>query len=113
MDADGHLFIEDRIDDMPITGGENVYPREVEDVLYGLDGVEEAAVFGTPHERLGEQVTAAVVRTDESVDADAVEAHCRDHLAGFKIPRRIEFLDSLPRTSTRKVDKVSLAELFD
>ena len=113
MDEDGHLFIEDRIDDMLITGGENVYPREVEDVLYGLDGVEEAAVFGIPHERLGEQVTAAIVRTDDSLDADAVEVHCRDRLADFKIPRRIEFLDALPRTSTRKVDKVTLAERFD
>jgi acyl-CoA synthetase (AMP-forming)/AMP-acid ligase II len=113
MDEDGHLFIEDRIDDMLITGGENVYPREVEDVLYGLAGVEEAAVFGLPHERLGEQVTATIVRSSDAVDADAVEAHCRDHLAGFKIPRRVEFLDEMPRTSTRKIDKMALRDRLD
>ena len=113
MDEDGYLFIEDRIDDMLITGGENVYPREVEDVLYGLDGVEEAAVFGLPHERLGEQVTATIVRSSDAVDADAVEVHCREHLAGFKIPRRIEFLDEMPRTSTRKIDKMALRDRLD
>ncbi|WP_276257307.1 class I adenylate-forming enzyme family protein [Haloglomus litoreum] len=113
MDEDGHLFIEDRIDDMLITGGENVYPREVEDVLYLLDGVAEAAVFGTPHERLGEQVTAAIVRDDDALDDDTVERHCREHLAGFKIPRRIQFVDAMPRTSTRKIDKVALRERLE
>jgi acyl-CoA synthetase (AMP-forming)/AMP-acid ligase II len=112
MDEDGHLFVEDRIDDMIITGGENVYPREVEDVIYGLDGVAEVGVVGTPHDRLGETITAIVVRSEESVTADDVEAVCRETLTDYKIPRRIEFVDELPKTSTRKIDKVSLRDEF-
>ena len=109
MDADGHLFVEDRIDDMIITGGENVYPREIEDVIYELDGVQEAAVIGTPHDRLGEQVTA-VVRGE--VTADEVQRVCRDSLADYKIPRQVELADDLPKTSTRKIDKVALRDRF-
>jgi acyl-CoA synthetase (AMP-forming)/AMP-acid ligase II len=111
MDEDGHLFIEDRIDDMLITGGENVYPREVEDVIYRLDGVSEVAVIGTPHERLGETVTAIVV-ADDAVTAEDVEGVVREHLADYKAPRRVEFVDDLPQTSTRKIDKVALREQF-
>lgn len=110
MDADGHLFIEDRTDDMIITGGENVYPREVEDVIYELDGVVEAAVIGTPHDRLGETVTAILVA--DGVDEETVEEHCRENLTDYKIPRRIEFVEELPKTSTRKIDKVALREEF-
>ncbi|MFB6164526.1 MAG: class I adenylate-forming enzyme family protein [Haloarculaceae archaeon] len=112
MDADGHLFVEDRIDDMIITGGENVYPREVEEVLYELDGVAEAAVIGTPHDRLGETVTAIVVRSGETPTAEDLDAHCRERLTDYKVPRRIEFTDGLPKTSTRKIDKVTLREEF-
>jgi long-chain acyl-CoA synthetase len=111
MDEDGHLFVEDRIDDMIITGGENVYPREIEDVLYELDGVVEVAVIGTPHERLGETVTAIVVADGDLSEAD-VEEHCRGRLTDYKVPRRIEFTEALPKTSTRKIDKVSLREEF-
>ena len=111
MDEDDHLFVEDRIDDMIITGGENVYPREIEDVIYELDGVVEVGVIGTPHDRLGETVTAVVVAEDE-VTADDVEAHCRERLTDYKVPRRIEFVEELPKTSTRKIDKVSLREEF-
>lgn len=111
IDEDGMLFVEDRIDDMIITGGENVYPREVEDVIYELDGIEEVGVIGTPDDRLGELITAIVV-ADETVDAEDIEAVCRDRLADYKIPRRIEFVDGLPKTSTRKIDKVELREAF-
>jgi long-chain acyl-CoA synthetase len=111
MDADGHLFVEDRTDDMIITGGENVYPREIEDVIYELEGVVEVAVIGTPHDRLGEMVTAIVVG-DDSLSADQIENHCREQLTDYKIPRRIEFVDELPKTSTRKIDKVSLRDEF-
>ncbi|MCY4728988.1 acyl--CoA ligase [Natronomonas gomsonensis] len=110
MDEDGHLFVEDRIDDMIITGGENVYPREIEDVIYELDGVVEVAVIGTPHDRLGETVTAVVV--GDGLSADDVEQHCRGRLTDYKIPRRIEFVEELPKTSTRKIDKVSLRDDF-
>ena len=112
LDAEGHLFIEDRVDDMIITGGENVYPREVEDVLYGIDGLAEAAVIDTPDDRLGQSVTAVVVPADGSLSADRIEGTVREHLADYKIPRRIEFVDELPKTSTRKTDKVALRERF-
>jgi len=110
LDEDGHLFVDDRIDDMIITGGENVYPREVEDVIYQLDGVDEVAVIGTPHDRLGELVTAVVRGTD--VTTDDVKKVCRDRLSDVKIPRRVHFVDDLPRTSTRKISKVALRERF-
>ncbi|WP_436901583.1 class I adenylate-forming enzyme family protein [Halovenus halobia] len=111
MDEHGHLFVEDRIDDMIISGGENVYPREIEDVIYELDGVAEAAVIGSPHDRLGEQVTAIVV-ADDAVTVEDIETVVRGQLADYKIPRRVEFVDELPKTSTRKIDKVSLRERF-
>ena len=112
IDEDGHLFVEDRRDDMVITGGENVYPREVEEVIYELEGVAEAAVVGTPHDRLGETVTAIVVRSGDGPTAEELEAHCRERLTDYKIPREVEFVEELPRTSTRKIDKVSLREEF-
>ena len=112
MDEDGHLFVEDRLDDMIVTGGENVYPREVEEVIYELDGVAEAAVVGIPHDRLGETVTAIIVRSGEGPTAEEVEAHCRERLTDYKIPREVEFAEELPKTSTRKIDKVSLREDF-
>ena len=111
MDGDGHLFVEDRLDDMIVTGGENVYPREVEDVIYELDGVVEVGVVGTPHDRLGEQVTAVVV-ADGPVSAADVESICGERLADYKVPRSVEFVESVPKTSTRKVDKVALRDRF-
>jgi long-chain acyl-CoA synthetase len=80
-------------------------------VIYELDGVVEVAVIGTPHERLGETVTAIIV-DDDSLSAEDVEEHCRGQLTDYKVPRRIEFADELPKTSTRKIDKVSLREEF-
>jgi long-chain acyl-CoA synthetase len=110
MDEDGFLFIEDRIDDMIITGGENVYPREVEDVLYEAAGVEEAAVVGTPDERLGERIVAVVV--GESTPEE-LELLCNERLAGYKIPKEFKFASELPKTSTQKIDKVSLRDRLD
>ncbi|PSQ15465.1 AMP-dependent synthetase [Halobacteriales archaeon QS_8_69_26] len=110
IDGDGHLFVEDRLDDMIISGGENVYPAEVEDALYELDGVVAVGVVGLPHDRLGEQVTAFVVRADDGLTEDELEDHCRGRLTDYKIPRRVEFVEDLPRTSTQKIDKVALRE---
>ena len=100
------------MDDMLITGGENVYPREIEDVLYEMNGVAEAAVFGTPDDRFGELVTAVILPNGDLTEEDITD-FCRERLAGYKIPRRVEFVDEVPRTSTRKVDKVALREQFD
>ena len=108
-DEEGYLYYLDRLDDMILSGGEKVAPSTVENVLSAMDGVEEVAVLGTSHERLGETVTAAVVgdRTPEDV-----EAFCRSRadLAGYERPRRVVFVESLPRTGSQKIDKVALAE---
>ncbi len=109
MDADGHLFVEDRLDDVIVTGGENVYPREIEDVVYELDGVVEASVVGVPDDRLGERVTAVVV-ADGDVTAADVESICRDRLADYKTPRSVEFVETLPKTSSRKIDRAALRD---
>ena len=109
--ADGVLYFVDRLDDIVLSGGEKVAPSRVESVLAELNGVEAAAVFGTPHDRLGEAVTAAIIGDDSLTEAE-VEAFCDDHdgLAGYEKPRRIHFVDSFPRTGSQKVDKAALAE---
>ena len=112
---DGFYRIEDRIDDMIITGAENVYPAEVEDVVSQHPDVRDVAVIGTEHERLGEAVTAIVVPATDTLTEDDVIDHCResDELANYKRPRIVSFVDDLPKTETRKVDKVSLRDRFD
>jgi acyl-CoA synthetase (AMP-forming)/AMP-acid ligase II len=106
-DEDGYLFIVDRIKDVIISGGENVYPKDVEDVLYSHPAVLEAAVVGTPDETWGEVVTAVVVAR-ERVSAEELLAHCRGRLAGYKRPRAVRFLDALPRNATGKILKREL-----
>jgi long-chain acyl-CoA synthetase len=112
---DGFYRIEDRIDDMIITGAENVYPAEVEDIVSQHPDVRDVAVIGTEHERLGEAVTAIVVPAGDELTEDDVIDHCResDELANYKRPRVVRFVDELPKTETRKVDKVSLRDRFD
>lgn len=98
---------------MIITGGENVYPREVEDVIARLPGLSEVAVIGLPDDRWGEAVTAVVVpRAGQTVKAEDVRAACRDSLAGFKVPKRVEFTDELPRNAAGKVVKTLLRDRF-
>jgi fatty-acyl-CoA synthase len=106
-DEDGYLFVVDRIKDVIITGGENVYPKDVEDVLYAHPAVAEVAVVGTPDETWGEVVTAVVVAR-EPVEPDALIEHCRTRLAGYKRPRRVRFMDALPRNATGKILKREL-----
>jgi acyl-CoA synthetase (AMP-forming)/AMP-acid ligase II len=111
FDPDGRLTVLDRKKDIVITGGENVASREVEEVLASHPGVAEVAVVGVPDAEWGERIVALVVPTAGTPTdglADSVVAHCRDHLAGFKAPRRVEFLDVLPVNATGKVDKVTL-----
>jgi acyl-CoA synthetase (AMP-forming)/AMP-acid ligase II len=102
LDAEGYLTIRDRIRDMVVTGGENVYPVEVERVLVEHPAVAEAAVIGVPDDRWGEAVHAVVVG---DVDLDALRAHCEQHLARFKIPKSFEVVDTLPRNASGKVRK--------
>jgi fatty-acyl-CoA synthase len=110
-DDDGYVWVIDRVKDMVISGGENVYPAEVEDVLYGHPAVAEVAVLGTPHERWGEAVTAVVVlQPDATLTLDELRAFAGDKLARYKIPLRLEFVDALPRTQSGKVVKYQLRE---
>ncbi|OBF16494.1 3-((3aS,4S,7aS)-7a-methyl-1,5-dioxo-octahydro-1H-inden-4-yl)propanoate--CoA ligase FadD3 [Mycobacterium sp. ACS4331] len=111
VDADGNLRITDRLKDMYICGGFNVYPAEIEQVLARLPGVAEAAVIGVPDERLGEVGKAFVVRLPGAdIDEQAVIAYTREHLANFKVPRFVEFIDTLPRNPGGKVVKPQLRE---
>jgi len=113
LDAEGYLFVKDRIKDMIVSGGENVYPREVEDVLSTHPGVADAAVIGVPDERWGEAVKAIVVlRPGASATAPELIDHCRDRLARFKQPRSLEFRDAIPRNASGKVLKRELRELY-
>jgi acyl-CoA synthetase (AMP-forming)/AMP-acid ligase II len=104
---DGYLFIDTRRDDLIISGGVNVYPVVVENVLSALAGVEDVAVFGVPDERWGQRVCAAVVG---DVRSDAVVDHARAHLAAYKCPKDVFLVDDLPRTGTGKVRRSVLAE---
>jgi acyl-CoA synthetase (AMP-forming)/AMP-acid ligase II len=108
LDGAGNLRITDRLKDMYISGGFNVYPAEVEQALARLDGVADAAVVGVPDERMGEVGKAYVVRTDDALTAEAVVAFCKERLANFKVPRHVEFVDGLPRNLSGKVLKTQL-----
>ncbi|MGH8249885.1 MAG: class I adenylate-forming enzyme family protein [Steroidobacteraceae bacterium] len=109
LDADGYLYVCDRIKDMIISGGENIYPREVENVLFEHPAVADAAVIGVPDAQYGETVMAVVVRrTGMELSADEVVAHCRRQLGGYKLPRRVKFAASLPRNPSGKVLKNEL-----
>lgn len=104
MDEDGYLRIVDRIKDMINASGYKVYPREVEDVVYELDDVVEAAVVGAPDDYRGETVKLAVVTRDGStLSEDGIVAHCRQHLAAYKVPRIVEFRDELPKSAVGKI----------
>jgi long-chain acyl-CoA synthetase len=109
LDEHGYLFILDRRKDMVITGGFNVYPREIENVVSELAGIREVAVLGAPDHRWGEAITAFVSLRDESVlTEEAVITHCRSRLGGYKVPKRVFVVDELPRGGTGKIDKVQL-----
>jgi acyl-CoA synthetase (AMP-forming)/AMP-acid ligase II len=110
LDERGNLRITDRLKDMYICGGFNVYPAEVEQTLARLDGVVEAAVVGVPDERLGEVGRAFVVRRGETPTEDDVLAWCEERLANFKRPRSVVFVESLPRNLSGKVLKKELRD---
>jgi acyl-CoA synthetase (AMP-forming)/AMP-acid ligase II len=111
LDHARRLFVDGRADDMIVSGGENVYPEEIEDVIARLDGVQEAAAVGVPDDKFGQRVAAYIVRSSgNKLTADEVRAHVKQNLARYKVPRDVEFVDELPRTSTGKVLKRELAE---
>jgi acyl-CoA synthetase (AMP-forming)/AMP-acid ligase II len=104
FDEEGYLYIVDRKKDMIITGGENVYPTEIEAILYQHPAVAMTAVVGIPDPKWGEIIYAAVVlKNGERVTGDALAAHCAQHLARFKVPKKFAFVDQLPLSSFGKI----------
>ena len=109
QDDEGYCYIVDRKKDMYISGGVNVYPREIEELLFRLPGVREAAVVGVPDDYWGEAGKAFLVLEDSAtLEAEAVIAACKQNLAGYKVPRHVAFIDSLPRNAAGKVLKTEL-----
>ncbi|RYE75756.1 MAG: AMP-dependent synthetase, partial [Myxococcales bacterium] len=107
VDADGHVFLDGRRDDLIISGGVNVYPAEVENVLSHVAGVDEIAVHGRPDDEWGQRVCASYVG---AADPDALSAYAREHLAPAKRPKEFHRVAALPRTSTGKVRRLDLSE---
>ena len=113
LDADGYVYIQDRVKDMIVSGGENVYPAEVENALCGHPAIAEVAVIGVPDPKWGEAVKAMVVlKTGASLDVDDVLNHARTHIAGYKLPKSIEVIAALPRNASGKVLRRQLREPY-
>lgn len=109
MDEEGYLNIVGRIKDMVIRGGENVYPREIEEFLYQHPAISDVQVVGVPDERFGEEIMAWVkIKEGEKLDEAAIKAFCQGKIAHYKIPRYIKFTDEFPMTVTGKIRKVEM-----
>jgi fatty-acyl-CoA synthase len=112
FDAHGRLFIDGRDDEMIVSGGENVFPAEVEDLLAGHEAITEAAAIGVADDQFGQRLKAfVVVRNGHELTEDDVKGYVRDNLARYKVPREVMFLDELPRNQTGKVLKRKLAQM--
>lgn len=113
IDEEGYIYLRDRIKDMVVSGGENIYPVEVENVLSGLPGVIEVAVIGVPDEKFGEALLAVfAMKPGHSMNTETVIEFCRDKLAGYKIPRQLTLIDALPRNPSGKILKTVLREPY-
>jgi fatty-acyl-CoA synthase len=111
FDGDGRLFIDGRDDEMIVSGGENVFPAEVEELLASHPCIQEAAAIGIEDEQFGQRLKAFVVLRDgETLTEDEVQEYVRDNLARYKVPREVSFVESLPRNQTGKVLKRELAQ---
>jgi fatty-acyl-CoA synthase len=111
IDEDGRLFVSGRDDEMIVSGGENVFPREVEDTISRMQGVNEVAVIGVDDEEWGQRLKAFVVTKGSGAPSeDQIKKHVKSSLAGYKVPREVEFMKELPRNATGKVLKRELAE---
>jgi long-chain acyl-CoA synthetase len=115
LDEEGYLWVNDRVDDMIISGGENIYPREVEDLLHSHQGILDVAVVGQPDDRWGETVTAFVVRKDPNVTEQELDEYCKnsDKLANYKRPRKYVFCEVLPRNASGKIQKFVLRKQLE
>ena len=112
IDSEGYLYIKDRIKQMIISGGENIYPAEVENALQKHPHITDVTVIGIPHEKWGETVLAICVRDDESLTEEQLIEHCREYLARYKCPTKIEWRDEIPRNASGKVQKHILREPY-
>ncbi len=113
IDQDGYIYVQDRIKDMIISGGENIYPAEVENAVFGHPGVADVAVIGVPDDKWGETVKAIVVRRpDAQVTPDEIIAWARQQIASYKAPRSVEFIDALPRNPSGKILRRELREPY-
>jgi acyl-CoA synthetase (AMP-forming)/AMP-acid ligase II len=110
FDGGGRLHVDGRDDDMIVSGGENVFPAEVEDLLSGHEAVADVAVFGVDDEKFGQRLKAVVVKRGQTVTEKELKDYVKSNLAGYKVPREVDFIDELPRTSTGKILKRELAE---
>ena len=111
IDAEGYCNIVGRIKDMVIRGGENIYPREIEEFLYGHPKVQDVQVFGVPDAKFGEELCAWIrLKSGESATAEEIRLYCRDQIAHYKVPRHIRFVDAYPMTVTGKVQKYLMRE---
>jgi len=111
IDEQGYVRIVGRIKDMLIRGGENIYPREIEEFLYGHPKIDQVEIFGVPDEKYGEEVAAWIkLRDGETASAEEIRQFCEGHIAHFKIPRHIKFVESFPMTVTGKVQKFIMRE---
>jgi long-chain acyl-CoA synthetase len=109
LDEDGYLFIRDRVKDMIVSGGENVYPAEVENAIYGHPAVAEVAVIGVPDDKWGEAVKAVVaLKPDQPADPESIIVWARQRIAGYKVPKSVDFVEALPRNASGKVLKRDL-----
>ena len=113
LDDKGYLYIYDRVKDMIVSGGENIYPAEVESALFGHPAVADVAVIGVPDERWGEAVKAIVVKKlDVDIGAGELIAWARERIAGYKLPKSVDFIDALPRNPTGKILKRELRKAY-
>ena len=112
MDNDGYFYIVDRKKDMIIRGGENVYPKEVENVISNIPDISETAVVGKPDSVYGEEVVAFVVRKNQHLDENSIFEFCRKNMAWLKCPKEIIFVEELPKNSVGKVQKSELRKML-
>ncbi len=112
MDEHGYVTITGRLKEMIIRGGENIYPREIEEFLYSYPGIKDAQVIGVPSDKYGEEVMAWIIPHEGiTLEAEAIQSFCREKIAGFKVPKYIKFVDSFPTTVTGKVQKFVMRQM--
>jgi fatty-acyl-CoA synthase len=111
MDEDGYFEITGRADDMIIRGGENIYPREIEEFLYTHPEISDVQVYGVPDEKYGERVAAAIIKKkDASLTEEDVKEYCRENIAHYKVPEYVDFVEEYPMTASGKIQKYKLRE---